>query len=595
MARISEQTIEQIRTTADIYEIVSEYVQLKKRGRNFFGLCPFHDEKTPSFSINQERQIYKCFGCGAGGGTINFIMGIERLEFIDAIQHLADRYKIELNIENTGGQSRDARTQLIDLHEKTAQIYFENLQTEDGKQVLAHLEKRGITFKTIEQFRLGYSLKQPDSLLKQVRATGEKAESMRQSGLFIDTKQGYIDRFRGRIMFSIADASGKIIAFAGRVFKSDEPAKYVNSPETPIYNKSRILYGLHESKQAIRKKDSVIVVEGYLDFLQLFQSGIDNCVAISGTAFTDQHAIQLKRNCSTVYLAYDGDSAGKAAAIRAGYVLLRAGISSYIINIPEGLDPDDWVKQDGNVPFLQALKDSDKLLHFHFHNSTRDLKTTSGKSAFVNEVLMELAQIKDPVTRELHSHTLCELTQVSANSIFEALQTLLNRKQNKMDLTDKNTHLDQATPNIPLLEEDLIRLCFANGAEIRKYLFDHVNPDWLRSDLIGEIFDKVYIHLHSENIPEAGLIMDELTDQNQRNTLAAIIFDLEKLEFSLESAHDCVRRLEESWINLQMKTLRENLKNAESSKQNPVPIMQKIEEFQKKKNKLSHMNSVDET
>ena len=167
-------------------------------------------------------------------------------------------------------------------------------------------------------------------------------------------------------MFSIADASGKIIAFAGRVFKSDEPAKYVNSPETPIYNKSRILYGLHESKQAIRKKDSVIVVEGYLDFLQLFQSGIDNCVAISGTAFTDQHAIQLKRNCSTVYLAYDGDSAGKAAAIRAGYVLLRAGISSKIINIPEGLDPDDWVKQDGNLPFLQALKNSEKLLHFHF-------------------------------------------------------------------------------------------------------------------------------------------------------------------------------------------------------------------------------------
>ena len=150
----------------------------------------------------------------------------------------------------------------------------------------------------------------------------------------------------------------------------------------------------------------------------------------------------------------------------------------YIINIPEGMDPDDWVKQDGNQPFLQAVEDSEKLLHFHFHNSPSDLMTTSGKSAFVNEVLMELVQIKDPVTRELHSHTLCELTQVSANSIFEALQTLLNRKQNKMDITNKNTQLDQTTPNKPLLEEDLIRLCFANGAEIRKYLFDHVNPDW---------------------------------------------------------------------------------------------------------------------
>ncbi|SVB09053.1 uncharacterized protein METZ01_LOCUS161907, partial [marine metagenome] len=506
MARISEQIIEQIRSTADIYEIVSEYVQLKKRGRNFFGLCPFHDEKTPSFSINQQRQIYKCFGCDAGGGTINFIMEIEHLEFIEAIQHLADRYKIELNIENMGGQSRDVRTQLIDLHAKTSQIYQKNLTTKEGKNIQAHLEKRGITSTTIEKFRLGYSLKQSDSLLKQIRAMGEKAEAMRQSGLFIDTKQGYIDRFRGRIMFSIADASGKIIAFAGRVFESDDPAKYINSPETPIYNKSRILYGLHESKQAIRQKESVIVVEGYLDFLQLFQSGIENCVAVSGTAFTDQHALQLKRHCNTVYLAYDGDSAGKAAAIRAGYVLLRAGVSSHIINIPDGMDPDDWIKQDGNTPFLKAVEDSEKLLKFHFQNYPGDLKSTAGKSAFINEVLMEIAPIKDPVMRELSARTLSELIQVSANSIFEALQALLNQAKNKTAIKlGRGVELDQKAKNKPLLEEDLIRLCFADNPEIRKYLFDQINPDWLRSDLIGEIYDKIYIHLHSDNLPEAGL------------------------------------------------------------------------------------------
>ncbi len=593
MARISEQTIEQIRTTADIYEIVSEYVQLKKQGRNFFGLCPFHDEKTPSFSINQQRQIYKCFGCGSGGGTINFIMEIERLEFIDAIQHLADRYKIDLNIEHTSGQSRDTRTQLFDLHEKTSQIYIENLKTEDGKKVLAHLKDRGLTSKTIEEFRLGYSLKQSDSLLKQVRVMGEKSEVMRQSGLFIDTKQGYIDRFRGRIMFSIADASGKITAFAGRVFESDETAKYVNSPETPIYNKSRILYGLHASKKVIQKKDAVIVVEGYLDFLQLFQSGIENCVAVSGTAFTDQHALHLKRHCNTVYLAYDGDLAGKAAAIRAGYVLLRSGISAHIINIPEGLDPDDWIKQDGNLPFLHALEDSEKLLDFHFHNYPGDLKTTAGKSTFVNEVLMELAQIKDPVIRELNAHTLSDLIQVSINSIFEALQTLLNRKQNKMvSNADKNTQLAQKSDSKPLLEEDLIRFCFAEGPEIRKYLFDHVNPDWLQSDLIGEIYDKVYIHLHSENMPEADLIMNELIDKHHRNKLAEIIFDLEKLDFTLASAHDCVKRLEEGWINMQLKTLRKTLKNTESDKQNPISIMKKIEEFQTQKKKLSLQNAL---
>ena len=239
MARISEQIIEQIRSTSDIHDIVSEYVQLKQKGRNFFGLCPFHDEKTPSFSVNQERQIYKCFGCGSGGGTINFIMEIERLEFIDAIKFLADRYKIELNIKEYSGQSQDLRTKLIELHEIASNSFLENLNTNQGEMILQHLMKRGLTIETIKKFKLGYSLKKSNFLLEKIRSMETSANVMRQSGLFIDTDKGYMDRFRGRIMFSIMDISGKIIAFAGRVFESNEQAKYVNSPETTIYNKSR--------------------------------------------------------------------------------------------------------------------------------------------------------------------------------------------------------------------------------------------------------------------------------------------------------------------------------------------------------------------
>ena len=255
------------------------------------------------------------------------------------------------------------------------------------------------------------------------------------------------------------------------------------------------------------------------------------------------------------------------------------------------MDPDDWIKQDGNIPFLQAVEDSDKLLEFHFQNYPGDLTSTSGKSAFINEVLMEIAQIKAPVMRELSARTLSELIQVSANSIFEALQTLLHRKQNKAAIKPgKSPELVQEAKNSPLLEEDLIRLCFADKPEIRKYIFELINPDWLRSDLIGEIYDKIYIHLHSEHIPEAGLIMDELTDKKQRNKLAEIIFDLEKLEFTLTSAQDCVNRLAEGWINLQLKTLREALKNAESAKQDPILIMKKIEKLQTQKKKPHHQN-----
>jgi DNA primase len=595
MARISEQIIEQIRSTADIIEVVSGYVQLKKRGRNYFGLCPFHGEKTASFSVSPERQIYKCFGCSVGGGVINFIMEIEGMEFVNAVKHLADQYSIELQIDESAGQSKDLITQLFDIHAQTAHTFLKNLGTEEGSKVLAHLESRGLTRDTIKKFKLGYSLKQKDALLSAFRTEGVRSDAMKQSGLFIDTKSGYMDRFRGRIMFSISNSAGKIAAFAGRVFESDDPAKYINSPETPIYNKSKILYGLHETKQIIRNSKSVIVVEGYLDFLQLYQSGIHNIVAVSGTAFTDQHALQIKRFCEKVHLAYDGDSAGKAAATRAGYVLLRAGLSPLIVNIPDGLDPDDWVKRDGNTPFLEAVENSTKLLTFHFQNYKGDISTTSGKTAFVNDVLMEIVQIKDPVSRELQGRELSELVGVSAESIFQSLHNMLEKLKRRQNFQQNNKSPKPKTEDKKqLLENDLIRLCFAEDIAIRKFLFDEVKTEWLMTVLSQKIYEKVYIHLHSSNAPEASLIMDELKNETYRNKLAELVFDLEKLTPSLKSAEDCVRRLEQNWLNIHIQSIREELKNAESSGNDPLPLMKKIDEFQSRKNNISRQYTTDE-
>jgi len=595
MGRISEQIIEQIRSTADIIEVVSGYVQLKKRGRNYFGLCPFHGEKTASFSVSPERQIYKCFGCSVGGGVINFIMEIEGMEFINAVKHLADQYSIELQIDESPGQSKDLITQLFDIHTQTAHTFLDNLGTEEGSKVLAHLESRGLTRDTIKKFQLGYSLKQKDALLSAFRKDGVRSDAMKQSGLFIDTKIGYMDRFRGRIMFSISNSTGKVAAFAGRVFKSDDPAKYVNSPETPIYNKSKILYGLHETKQIIRNSKTVIVVEGYLDFLQLYQSGIHNIVAISGTAFTDQHALQIKRFCEKVHLAYDGDSAGISAAIRAGYVLLRAGLSPLIVNIPNGLDPDDWVKRDGNTPFLEAVENSAKLLPFHFQNYRGDVTSTSGKTAFVNEVLMEIIQINDPVSRELQGRELSEIVGVSVESIFQSLHNMLEKQKRRQNFQQNNQNLKpKLNDKKQLLENDLIRLCFAENITIRKFLFDFVKPEWIATELSRKIYEKVYIHLHSEKAPKASLIMNELKNDVHRNKLAEIVFDLEKFTPTILSAQDCVIRLEKNWINLHIQSLRDELKNAESIGKDPISIMKNIEKLQNQKNNISHQYSTNE-
>jgi len=587
MARISEQIIEQIRSTADIIEVVSGYVDLKKKGRNFFGLCPFHGEKTPSFSVNPQRQIYKCFGCGAGGGSINFIMAIENLGFVEAVKQLADQYGIDLQLEETPGHSQDIISQLFDIHEKASIYYLKNLGKDEGVKVLKHLEDRGLTRETIKKFKLGYSPNHKDVLLKLFREAGISGDALKQSGLFIDTKYGYMDRFRSRIMFSIFNTSGKVTAFAGRVYNNNDPAKYVNSPETAIYFKSKILYGLHESKTAIRDAGSAIVVEGYLDFLQLYQAEIHNIVAVSGTAFTDDHAIQLKRFCNEVTLAYDGDKAGIAAAIRAGYVLLRSGITPKIVTLPEGMDPDDWVKQEGPQPFLTAVEKAGQLLPFHHQHYTGDLQTNAGKSAFINEVILELVQIKDPVNRELNARSLSDLMGVSTDSIFHTLQSSLNRKDRQAEFRKKEegSNLVQREKT-QLLENDLLRLCFVKDEKIRLYLFEFVKKEWFTSKQTQDIFEKVYIHLHSKNTPEAGIVMDELKEEKDRRLLADLLFDLDNLNSTMENARECVLRMEKNWINTQIDALREVLKNSESSGKDPLPVMKEIEAFQLKKKEL---------
>ena len=594
MARISEQTIDQIRSTADIVEVISGYVELKKRGRNYFGLCPFHGEKTASFSVSGERQIYKCFGCSVGGGVINFIMDIEGLEFINALKYLADQYGIELDISKSSNQDQDSTSRIFDIHNQASDIFLKNLGTQEGLKVLSHLQSRGLSNETIKKFKLGYSLKNKNALLTKFRTSEVRSDTMKQSGLFIDTKNGYIDRFRGRIMFSIFNSGGKVSAFAGRVFQSDDPAKYINSPETPIYNKSKILYGLHETKQNIRINNSVIVVEGYLDFLQLYQSGIHNIVAVSGTAFTEQHALQIKRFCEIVYLAYDGDSAGKSAAIRAGYVLLRAGLSPWIIQIPDGLDPDDWVKNEGKEPFIKAMQKGVKILSFHFNNFKGDIATASGKASFVNDVLTEIVNIKDPVNRELQGRELSEEVGVSAESIFQSINSMLE-KQKSRNKFNSNIEVKKVKPNNKkqLLENDLIRLCFSKDEVIRKFLFENIKLDWLSTDFSVTIYQKVYIHLHSTSPISPGLIMDELENKNYRNQFADLIFDLEKLELSLKSAYDCIARLEKNWLNQQIQTLMNDLKNIESSGQNTIPLMKEIDKLQAQKKKIPLKYSVN--
>ena len=271
MARISQETIDRIRNTADILDVISQYVNLKKRGRNFFGLCPFHDERTPSFSVAPDKEIYHCFGCGAGGSVFNFIMEHENLTFVEAVQQLGTHYGIEVVLTGDSG-SKQLFTQLYELHEIAAAVYTKNLFSAKGKAALNYLLERGLTEDTLTEFKVGFAPDSWEFLTKKIKGKGYSRESVDKSGLFGKGKQGVVDRFRSRIMFPIMNRSGKVIAFGGRVFESEDPAKYMNSPETPLYRKSEVFYGYHKTAPAVRSAGSAILVEGYMDFLQLYVS-----------------------------------------------------------------------------------------------------------------------------------------------------------------------------------------------------------------------------------------------------------------------------------------------------------------------------------
>ena len=580
MGRISEQTIEQIRSTANIVEVVSGYVELKKKGQNYFGLCPFHQEKTPSFSVNESRQIYKCFGCGAGGGSINFIMEIEQMEFVDALKQLAEQYSIEIDIDDQPGFTRDVTTQLMDIHSSVADFYYDHLKSETGKEANEHLMERGLSKETIQKFRLGFSPTGYDRVLKKLQNEKFSTESLKQCGLILETERGYIDRFRGRIMFSIANTNGKVIAFAGRIFQQDHPAKYVNSPETPIYHKSSILYGLWASKNEIRDAGEEIIVGGYLDYLQLYQAGIKNLVAVSGTSFTESHAKLLNRFCKTAYIAYDGDKAGMAAAIRAGYILMRNGLQAKVIEIPQDIDPDDWVKEKGPEPLLEAKTNALELLQFHFTRTGHDTSTPEGMNQFLHRVISEIVQITDPISRELQAQALSKISGVSEESIFQTLTSLIKKNaQYQQRESDRKTEVQiTATPSLSRIEDELITICFSKNLDLRKLIFEQLNLEWLTQSSTKRLYDAVYIHLNSEKAPNPSIIMNELIEESDRRKLSALIFDLEKIDSTVNMAQDCLHRLEQQWIKKHMDSLREKLKHC-SGKELEEKIIE-IGEFQ---------------
>ena len=426
----SEDLIEEIRSKNDIVDVISGYVRLQKKGSSYFGLCPFHNEKSPSFSVSPGKQMYYCFGCGVGGNVFTFLMEYENYTFQEAVRYLADRCGVELpemEYSEEAKRQADLKSQLLEIHKKAAKFYYYQLRQKSGRAAYEYLKGRELSDETIRKFGLGYSSRYNNALYQYLKKEGYSDQLLKETGLItMEEKGGAYDKFWNRVMFPIMDSNHRVIGFGGRVMGDAKP-KYLNSPETRIFDKSRNLYGLNFARSS--RKPNMIICEGYMDVIALHQAGFNQAVASLGTALTVQQSILLKRYTNEVLLTYDSDEAGTKAALRAIPLLKEAGLSVRVINMKPYKDPDEFIKARGTEAFQERIEQAQSSFLFEIEVLERNynLRDPAGKTAFFDEAARKLLTFSDELERNNYIEALAEKYGIG----YEALR----RKVNQMGIT----------------------------------------------------------------------------------------------------------------------------------------------------------------
>lgn len=421
-----DEIIEEVRERNDIVDVISNYVKLKRTGSNYVGLCPFHNEKTPSFSVSGSKQMYYCFGCGAGGNVFTFMMEYENFTFIEAVKYLAERTGVDLPDEEYSSEVKreaDFKTKLYEINKIAANYYFYQMKTEQGKKAYEYLRERELTDTTIKHFGLGYSNVYSDDLYRYLKSKGYDDEILSKTGLItFDEKRGGHDKFWNRVMFPILDVHNKVIAFGGRVMGDGMP-KYLNSPETAIFDKSRNLFGLNYARQARTRK--LLLCEGYMDVIALHQAGFTQAVASLGTAFTSQQASLMKRYADEVYITYDSDAAGQNAALRAIPILKAAGLSVKVVNMRPYKDPDEFIKALGKDEYEKRIEQASNSFLFEVEvlEQNFDFSDPEQKTKFFQETAKKLCTFEDELERNNYIEAVARKYQIT----YEDLRSMVNR------------------------------------------------------------------------------------------------------------------------------------------------------------------------
>ncbi len=598
MAQIPEHLIDRIRLSVNIVDVISRYVSLKKRGKNFIGQCPFHTEKTPSFTVSPDKQIYHCFGCGAGGNVFNFLMQYEKINFIEAVKKLAEETGIELPREQERTRQSSEYDRLYQANHYAAELYHRFLKQNYGT-IKEYLEKRGISPEFVDTFKIGLSPDKWDFLLGHIRSKNGNPEIFLKAGLILKSEKDpsrLYDRFRNRLMFPILNISGRTVAFGGRILKNDPNSpKYLNSPESAVYKKSEILFGLNFSKEWIRQEDSAIFVEGYMDYLQLFQSGIHNVVATSGTALTEQHCTLIQRYTKNIILCYDSDTAGINAADRGGQILFQNNLNVRVLLLPEGEDPDSFVRKNGAPEFFALLSTASEYFDFKIERTVQKYGTASisNKTSIINDLLDSLAAHSNPVKQNFFTNALADKFGLQNETLITELQKkrrTLQKRERRQEETEASRR-QEPTAILHLsgawaAEKDILILLLNYFDHLKAFIFEIVEPE----DFLNQSFRQIYIFMqeHQGEKKESiyHKVLSQIEDGQILNLLTADL--LQEITNPDKYLNDCIRKLKISRYQAQLESYRQALRSTEAGSSEYLDILaqinnciQQISEFRK--------------
>ncbi|MBD1382118.1 DNA primase [Metabacillus arenae] len=546
--RLPEELIEKVHQSVDIVDIVSEYVQLKKQGRNYFGLCPFHGESTPSFSVSPDKQIFHCFGCGAGGNVFSFLMQIEGVQFLQAVSQVAERTNIELpattQIPETTGQNNLELQPMIDAHDLLKKFYHHLLvNTKEGQEAYDYLLNRGFSKEVIDKFEIGYSLNSWEFVKKFLAKRGFHPEIMDQAGLLVKKNETneYFDRFRNRIMFPIHDHHGHVVAFSGRVLGNEQP-KYLNSPETKLFNKSKLLYNFHQARVHIRKYQEAVLFEGFADVISAVESGVPNSIATMGTSLTEEQVKVLKRNVSDVIICYDSDQAGREATMRAAKILTKAGSKVKVAVIPDGLDPDDYIKKYGSEKFKQdVIGASVTLMSFkmQYYRKGKNLQDEGDRLKYIEEILKEIAVLESPVEQEMYVKQLSAEFSLSIEVLKDQLsrterksqQQQFSKYENKQQQSRKATSSRPKNGLLPAFHnaERMIIAHMLKNSDIAQKILDQIGL-MFNIEEHRAIATYLYAYYEEGNPPNVSLFLGKLPN----NQLSEVVSNIAMLQINEE-------------------------------------------------------------